>query len=134
MISAVGERGEYYWPIKSLLASGAPVLAGSDWPAAAVNINPWPSIEAMVTRADPSGDYPGKLWPEQAITLAQALEIYTLKGAQALLLGSASGSVEVGKSADLIVLNHNLFEVPITAVSDTQVEMTLFAGKRVYPR
>lgn len=134
VISAVGERGEYYWPIKSLLASGAPVLAGSDWPAAAVNINPWPSIEAMVTRADPSGDYPGKLWPEQAITLAQALEIYTLKGAQALLLGSASGSVEVGKSADLIVLNQNLFEVPITAVSDTEVEMTLFAGKQVYPR
>ena len=77
VINAVGSpRGEHYWPVKSLIETGAPLLAGSDWPAAAVNMSPWAAIEALVTRADPIGDYPGQLWPEQAITLAQALEIF----------------------------------------------------------
>ncbi|MEH6516865.1 MAG: amidohydrolase [Halioglobus sp.] len=128
VINAVGPRAEQYWPVKSLLESGAPVLAGSDWPAAAVNMSPWAAIEALVTRADPIGDYPGQLWPEEAITLAQALEIFTLQSARALRLGERSGSIELGKSADLIVLNQNLFEVPIKAVSDTLVEQVLFEG------
>ena len=132
VINAVGERGNYYWPIKSLLVSGAPLLAGSDWPAAAVSINPWLGIEAMVTRSTADGDYPGKLWPEQAITLAQALDIYTRQGANALLLEGISGAVAVGQLADLIVLKQHLFEIPIAAVSDTEVVMTLFEGKIVY--
>ncbi len=131
VINAVGPRGEQYWPVKSLLASGAPVLAGSDWPAAAINMSPWAAIEALVTRADPIGDYPGELWPEEAVTLEQALQIFTLHGARALRLEEKTGSVEVGKSAELIVLNQNLFEVPIKAVSDTQVETVFFEGRVV---
>lgn len=131
VISAVGPRGEHYWPVKSLIESGAPLLAGSDWPAAAVNMSPWAAIESLVTRADPIGDYPGQLWPEEAITLAQALEIFTLHSARALRLGELSGSIEVGKSADMIVLNQHLFEVPIKLVSDTLVETVLFEGQIV---
>ncbi len=131
VINAVGPRGEQYWPIKSLLESGAPLLAGSDWPAAAMNMSPWAAIEALVTRADPIGDYPGQLWSEEAITLAQALDIFTLQSARALRLGERSGSIELGKSADLIVLNQHLFEVPIKAVSDTLVEQVLFEGQLV---
>jgi predicted amidohydrolase YtcJ len=131
VINAVGPRGEHYWPVKSLIVSGAPVLAGSDWPAAAVNMSPWAAIEALVTRADPIGDYPGQLWPEEAITLAQALKIFTLQSAHALRLGDRSGSIELGKSADLIVLNQHLLEVPIKAVSDTLVETVLFEGQFV---
>ena len=132
VVTAVGSpRGEHYWPVKSLIESGAPLLAGSDWPAAAANMSPWAAIEALVTRTDPVGDYPGKLWPEEAITLEQALDIFTLQSARALRLGDSTGSVEIGKSADLIVLNQNLFEVPVTAVSDTQVERVLFEGRVV---
>jgi len=131
VVNAVGPRGEQYWPIKSLIESGAPLLAGSDWPAAAVNMSPWAAIESMVTRADPIGDYPGQLWPEQAITLAQALEIFTLHSAHALRLGERSGSIELGKSADMIVLSQHLFEVPIKAVSDTLVETVLFEGQLI---
>ena len=132
VVTAVGSpRGEHYWPVKSLIKSGAPLLAGSDWPAAAANMSPWAAIEALVTRTDPVGDYPGKLWPEEAITLEQALDIFTLQSARALRLGDSTGSVEIGKSADLIVLNQNLFEVPVTAVSDTQVERVLFEGRVV---
>ena len=87
VILAVGqERGGKYWPVRDLLDSGAPVLAGSDWPSAVPDANPWVGIEAFVTRRDPRGDAPGALWPEQAITLEEAIEIYTLHGLQLLLL------------------------------------------------
>ena len=85
-----------------------------------------------MTRRDPHTDGPEALWPEQAITLAQAVEIFTLGGALAYRLESVTGSVEVGKSADLIVLNQNLFEVPIERVSQTRVLETWFEGRLVY--
>ena len=132
VISAVGSpRGEQYWPVRSLIESGAPLLAGSDWPAAAANMSPWASMEALVTRSDPIGDYPGLLWTEEAISLEQAVDIFTRQGARALRLGDQTGSVEIGKLADLIVLNQNLFEVPVKAVSETQVERVIFKGEVV---
>ena len=114
--------------------SGAPLAAGSDWPAAVPTMDPWVGIEAMITRADPRDEFPGTFWPEQAITLTQALEIYTRGGAKALRLDNETGSIEQGKLADLIVLDQNLFEIPAEKISDTQVEMTLFRGKAVYQR
>ena len=134
ILGAVGERALRYWPIKELLASGANVAAGSDWPSVADSVNPWRAIEAMVTRRDPLGMRGGALWPEQAISLEQALRIFTLDGAKAYRLEHLTGSVEVGKSAELIVLNQHLFEVPIEAVSETRPEMTLFEGQVVYDR
>jgi len=133
VITAVGkERGEEYWPIKTVLASGAAVLSGSDWPAAVATMNPWPGIESMVTRQDPSAQYPGKLWPEQAISIDQALRIFTRGNALALKKGNLTGAIEVGKSADMIVLNQNLFEVPAKDISETRVLKTWFSGRVVY--
>lgn len=132
IIEAVGDRALYYWPIKDLLESGANVAAGSDWPSVAESMNPWPAIEALVTRRNPYTNGDEALWPEQAITLDEALKIFTLDGALAYRLESLTGSIEVGKSADLIVLNQNLFEVPIELVSDTSVEQTYFEGKVVF--
>ena len=60
VISAVGkERGEQYWPTRDLLDANAPILAGSDWPSAVPDANPWPGVEAFVTRRDPRGDAEG---------------------------------------------------------------------------
>jgi hypothetical protein len=132
IIVATGERGKHYWPIRDLLATDSPVLAGSDWPAAVETINPWNGVEAMVTRKDPTGKAPGSQWPEQAITLDQALHIFTLDGAKALKLGDKTGSVEVGKSADFIILDRNLFKVPVTYVSKVKIVNTYFEGKKVY--
>ena len=135
IISAVGERGKRYWPVKSLLEAGAEVAAGSDWPAGALeSMNPWVGMEALITRRNPLDEHPGALWEEQAITLEQALKIYTLNGAKALKLEQQTGSIEVGKLADIIVLNQNLFEIPAERISDTQVEMTLFEGRVVYQK
>jgi predicted amidohydrolase YtcJ len=105
---------------------------GSDWPSVAESMNPWPAIEAMVTRRNPHTNGPEALWPEQAITLDQALEIFTLGGAFAYRLETVTGSIEIGKSADLILLDRNLFEIPIESVSETRVMQTYFEGELVY--
>ena len=132
ILGAVGQRAEYYWPIRDLLESGANLAAGSDWPSVAESMNPWPALEAMVTRRNPHTDGIAALWPEQAITLDQAVHIFTMGGALAYRLEDRTGSIEVGKSADLIVLDQNLFEIPIEAVSDTKVLRTVFEGVTVY--
>ena len=135
VLAAVGkERGEQYWPVRDLLDSGAPVLAGSDWPSAVPDANPWVGIEAFVTRRDPRGVTEGALWPDQAITLKEALDIYTIHGARAMRLENRIGTVEPGKLADLIVLEKNLFATPIEDVGETNVDMTFFSGKLVYDR
>ena len=134
VIGAVGARGYDYFPIKDLLSSGANVGMGSDWPSAAADMNPWPAIEAMVTRKNPRSESAETLWPEQAISLEQALYLATRQGARAYRLEARTGSVEVGKSADLIVLNHNLFSIPASAISETSPDLTLFAGQVVYSR
>ena len=98
----------------------------------APDANPWNGIEALVTRKDPRDESPGTLWPEQAITLAEAIEIYTIQGARALRLEDRTGSIEVGKLADFIVLDRNIFEIPIEDVGATQVYQTFFEGSLVY--
>lgn len=121
------------WPVKNLVESGALVIYGSDWPVVPT-ANPWPGIEAMVTRADPTGASDATLWPEQAIDLATTIRIFTLNGAIANKAADRSGSLEVGKDADFIVLDRNIFEVPITDVGETQVLMSVVGGKEVVNR
>lgn len=132
IVGAVGERAYEYWPVKSLLESGADVAMGSDWPSVAVDMNPWPALEAMITRRNPHRDDEATLWAEQSVTLEQAIRIFTLAGARAYRLEDITGSIAAGKSADLIVLNQNLFEIPTESISETRPTMTLFQGKVVF--
>ena len=135
VLAAVGpERGPRYWPTKDLLATGAEIAPGSDWPAAVPDANPWIGIEALVTRRDPREESDGVLWAEQAVSLSEALRIFTLSGARALRLDDVSGSVVEGKFADLIVLDRHLFEIPVDQVGETQVDMTFFKGSLVHER
>lgn len=131
--AAIGrERAERFWPVKDLQESGALLAGGSDWPAGQDSPNPWIGIEGLVTRRNPLGEVPGALWPEQAIDLASALRAYTLGSADAMGLGDTTGSIEPGKSADLIVLDRNLFEVPVEQVHETKVTRTWFQGRLVH--
>ncbi len=132
IFDALGERAEKYFPIRDFIESGTPVLAGSDWPSAVASLNPWIGIEAMITRRDPNGKTKGALWPEQAINLEQALKIFTIDGAKALRLEAVSGSIQVGKNANIIVLSQNPFTIKPTDIADTRAEMTLFSGKVVH--
>jgi len=128
------ERAERFWPNRDLNDVGALMAGGSDWPVIP-NPDPWHGIEGMVTRRNPAGDFPGaSLWPEQALGLETVLEIYTINAARAAGLGKITGSIEVGKSADLIVLDQKLFDIPADQIAETNVEMTFFEGRKVYER
>ena len=126
------ERAQRMWPMRALIDQGATVFYGSDWPAVVPNTNPWPGIEAMVTRRNPYTDAAEAQWPEQAVSLTEALRIVTVNGAATGGARNNSGSIEVGKFADFIVLDRNLFEVPETEISDTQVLMTVVHGNVVH--
>ncbi|MBB2973113.1 amidohydrolase [Mesorhizobium sp. RMAD-H1] len=126
------ERATRFWPIAELQKSGALLAGGSDWPVIPVP-DPWHGIEGMVTRQNPSGAFPGvSLWPEQAIDLASAIRIYTLNSAIAMGIDAITGSIEPGKSADIIVLDQNVFDVPADRIADTKVIMTFFEGRAVH--
>jgi predicted amidohydrolase YtcJ len=127
------ERANRYWPNRDLHASGALLAAGSDWPVVGLP-DPWFGFEGMVTRRNPKGTYPGALWPEQALDVATVIEIYTRNPATAIGMGEITGSIEPGKSADLIVLDRNLFECDPEDLADTKVLATYFEGRKVHER
>ena len=133
MSQVIGEeRASRFWPTRSLLEAGAHIIYGSDWPSVVPDPNPWPGIEAMVTRRDPYGNFSGELWPEQAVDLETALRIFTINGAVAGKQADRTGTIEVGKSADFIVLDRNLFDIPAQDISDTQVLLTVVSGQEVH--
>jgi predicted amidohydrolase YtcJ len=127
------DRAERLHPNRTLLGLGVLVAGGSDWPVMP-SPNPWYGIQGLVTRADPTGTVAGTLWPEQAITVAEALYAYSLGSARAMGVDDVAGSLEVGKSADLVVLDRNPLEVPAAHLAETTAVSTWFAGRRVYPR
>lgn len=118
------------WPVKALVDSGALVTYGSDW-AVVPTPNPWPGIEAMVTRSDPAAGAGATLWPEQAVDLETAIRIFTINSAIANKAGATSGSLATGKDADFIVLDRIIFEIPITEVGETEILLSVIDGKPV---
>ena len=128
---AVGEERMKRWiPIKDALDAGALVVPGSDW-SVVPSVNPWIAIETMVTRQVPGGG--GEvLGAQERVPLEQAIDIFTRNSAQQMNFGYATGTIEPGKLADVIVLDRNIFEVPITSVHDTKVLMTMVGGEVVY--
>lgn len=131
--AVMGEaRATRFWPIAELQQSGALLAGGSDWPVIPVP-DPWHGIEGMVTRQNPSGAFPGvSLWPEQGIDLATGIRIYTLNSAIAMGIDAITGSIEPGKSADIIVLDQNVFDVAADTIADTKVIKTYFEGRVVH--
>lgn len=110
------------WPFKDLLASGAVIAGGSDWPVGLPVLNPWLGIETMVTRQGPAeiGD-DRTVNAAQAITLPQAMAAFTRESAKALGIAGETGTLEPGKSADFIALDRDIFTIPIQDVHNTEV-------------
>jgi predicted amidohydrolase YtcJ len=89
-------------------------------------------METAITRMDAVGK-PTKPWmPEERIGLPEALAAFTINAAYTNRNEKLGGSLEVGNSADLAVLDRNLFETPPTELSETRVLVTLFEGKPVH--
>jgi predicted amidohydrolase YtcJ len=123
------KRATYIYPSGSILRSGGRLAYGADWSVASAN--PFEGIEVALTRIAPEGDRPA-LTPGEVITLAQALQAYTLNVAYVNHLDKRTGSLALGKSADLIVLDRNLFETPARQIHSTKVLLTLFEGREVF--
>lgn len=129
--AAVGkERNLRGWPVREGLETGALVIAGSDWPIVP-SVNPWIAIETLVTRRVPGGGDEA-YGVREAITLEQAIRLFTSNGAKAFGDPDGSGTITTGAPADLIVVDGNPFKMPITQVHAIKVLRTIVGGETVF--
>jgi predicted amidohydrolase YtcJ len=124
------ERSRWIYPIRSVLDSGAIVAFGSDWNVSSPN--PFEQIEVAITRMGPDGETDTPFLAEQRIDLASALAAFTINAAYVNHLDERTGSLEIGKLADLIVVDRNPFEVAPTELSELEVQLTLLEGEPVH--
>lgn len=123
-------RSRWLYPIASVESAGGVTAFGSDWNVS--SMNPLDGIEVAITHREPAKG-PGPAWlPEERITLPDAIAGYTIRGAYLDFTERETGSIEVGKAADLVVLDRNLFEIPPSQIHETKVLWTLLEGKEVY--
>jgi predicted amidohydrolase YtcJ len=123
-------RVDSMYPMRSLQKAGARVVGGSDWIYGP--IDPLVSIETMLTRQNPydATGLVGNL--DESINLATAIDAYTIDAAWSMQQEDKVGSIEVGKRADIVVLDSNLFVIPATQINEAAVRFTIFDGKIVY--
>jgi len=124
------EVAKWMYPIRSVLDADGKVAFGSDW--AVSTADPFYQIEHAVTRIDAESHATDPLNPEQAITVEEAVEAFTAGSAWVNHQEQETGSIKVGKLADLIVLDQNLFNIEPQDISNTKVVLTLFGGEPVY--
>ncbi len=127
-----GERARYSYAWRSLLHSGARLAFGSDCPVE--SLDPLMGIHAAVTRRRASGEPEGGWYPQERLTVAEAVHAYTLGAAYASGEERAKGSIALGKLADLVVLSRDIFEIPPGGILEAEVLYTIFDGRVVYER
>ncbi|MDE0285389.1 MAG: amidohydrolase family protein, partial [Gammaproteobacteria bacterium] len=115
----LGDPPRDAWEFGTLHKHGAMLTIGTDW-VVTPTPNLFPALEGMLDRGDESIDLPA------------ALRAMTFNGAYAVGRETVSGSLEQGKSADFIVLDRNLFDIPVPEISETRVLRTVFEGSTVY--
>jgi predicted amidohydrolase YtcJ len=118
--------------IRDLLEAGAELTYASDWPASAPDANPWTGLAGMLSRQDALGRFEGTVGSDQAISLSQALPLFTINGARSLGMEQETGSLSVGKWADFIVLINDLTKQPWQEIGLIQVETTVWKGRIVH--
>ena len=130
-------------PFRSWINGGAIVALGADWPATPGGfkngVNPFNNIYVAMHRRVPKNlikefaSADRTLPPEnEVLTLAEAIQGYTINGAKMLGIEDEIGSIEVGKKADIILLSQNLFEIDAEDIPKTKVLGTMFDGKIVH--
>ena len=123
-------RSRWQYPIASVVRSGAVVTGGSDWSVS--SLDPLQAIEVGITHRSP-GEVAGPPWnPAERVDLPAMLALYTINAAFALHHERETGSIEVGKLADLVVLDRNLFDLPPERIHEARVIRTLLEGRTVY--
>ncbi len=118
------KRCKYTYPMKSILEKGIILASGSDCPIE--DPNPILGLHALVTR--------NGFTPEQCITIEDAIKSYTINAAYAAFEEEIKGSIEIGKLADLVILDKNPIKVPKEKIKNIQVLETIIRGKTVYKK
>jgi hypothetical protein len=128
-------RGAYAF--RSLLDNGATLSFGSDWPgtnAAYYEMHPKYLIFAAVARQTIKGTPPGGWFPEQRISVEEAIEAYTINNARACFEDRIRGSLEAGKLADITVFDRDLTEIPVHEILQAEVSLTMVDGRIVFEK
>jgi predicted amidohydrolase YtcJ len=128
---AGAQRLSNIYAFRRMLNAGARWCLSSDWPVS--TLNPFEIMETAVTRQARLEDDPIEPFlPQEALTIDECVQGYTTLAAEACWRGTCTGRLLPGFSADLIMLDQNIFDVPSHAISNTNVLLTLFKGKEVY--
>jgi predicted amidohydrolase YtcJ len=123
-------KGAYAW--RSFLKQGSRIACGSDFPVE--SSNPFFGIHAAVTRQDAAGQPAAGWYPDQALTLKEALRCFTLDAAYAGHQERQLGSLEKGKWADFVVIDRDLFAIPAKEIHAVKVLQTWVAGRPVFEK
>jgi predicted amidohydrolase YtcJ len=124
-------RSNRLYPMGSMARAGAHLAAGSDWPVS--SINPFEAIQVAISRRAPNDTTGGPAWlPEERVDLPTMLRAYTVTGAWAAGDEASNGTLEVGKAADLIVLDRDPHVIPVRLLHQTRVLLTLVDGREVW--
>jgi len=123
------EAMQHMWPHRALIDAGVPAPGHSD--AMVCDPNPFVALWSMVNRQTDSG---GDLDISQAVTPSEALLAYTWLGAYSGREEHEKGSLEVGKLADLAVLDRDYFTIPTQEIREVRVEQTVIGGRLVFER
>ena len=124
------ERSRWLYPIGSVVRTGAVVVGGSDW--SVTSLNPLEAIQIGTTRYGLTDAKRVSWLPDERADLSTMIAAYTINGAYLSHREKQTGSIEVGKAADLIVLSDNLFTIPAESIHKAKVLLTLLDGKEVF--
>lgn len=127
--NAGDERMSRLFPMRSVHEAGGRVVIGSDGPL--FWHEPLETLEVSITRQVAGGGDRSQT-PEEGIDLDTAIRAMTLNSAYLMDQDDLTGSIETGKRADMIVLDKNLFKIPVTDISKAKVQLTVFDGNVVY--
>jgi predicted amidohydrolase YtcJ len=123
-------QGAYAWHM--MRSFGVHVPFGTDWPVEP--INPYLGLYAAVTRMSTDGEPAGGWWPQERITIADAIRCYTAESAYADFEEKEKGQIAVGMLADLTVHSQDLLTIEPAAILKTEAVMTILGGELVYER
>ena len=124
------ERAALQYPFRTIHRSGAVLVGGSDWSVSTPNV--MAELEVAVSRVSPEQRDRAPFLPDEALDLPEALAAFTIGTAYINHLDEATGTIEVGKLADLVVLDRDIFAPDAGPLGDVRVLLTLIEGQSVH--